>query len=1209
MFLRQVTVTGQSNPCQGQSLKHFSSQDSLLKLLLNIEDFQPPLIKLLLEKLGEISCVTEGQEEEQETNVPRLILTALRWLDKMVDSAGLVEKMQEILEVSSDYHRLEVIMALPEILPPGQHNTIATYLHSLLRENKSLTSCIVDCLGNLSLSPAMVNTTQKRLLKNLPLFEFSSLPSVVDFLLSQCTPETVNDVVPELRSDLSLTPRTSLLSQRPSGPSQSKAGRREKEKEQRKVEKSILEKINISITCDSTMADAWVKAIESLTEAGEMKPLDLLVVFHMYAINTRRKALENLLKSKIRSGVLTSALMVTMFERHSAVLSNTQILSDFLQIAASIISLEPGQQIYISGFTELKYCRVEIVTELAAEVDRSPSALKVLTYLSLHHTEDLSALRWCLTPLLENLSDQMTLGQVRPLLALMARLVWRPSATNLDDQLVIFVKKQLNTSITFYRRVGVVGVVVCAKAMVSAYRKHSDSIGEPMAESSRSESRLEMSGLFLEAQDLLQFAEVRTESDPDLAGLFLDEITTSFLVESEDNTSMDFIKQMRQDQLEKIESDYVQEQKSIDCEEFNIPMSCELDVSEEDKHNVVILAKKVMEVTTASNRTKSQAVLSKMIPTLRLTLRSTELVSKLEEDPLDDLLSLLGCSVLIFSNEIINRMNSLSQQEKNAVCSTHFYAINWLTELINFFSKEEDTEVRKLVLLRLKQIISLRETLQRLLQSNPTFKPPAALFCEDTSKWSPPTFSSPKEGKVVGKGGKGKGKGRKTKTVVSATMVSQASALGTQSGAGGTQVARILSQTGREVRSRPVDLRLYRPFFRELDLAGCLATIRGEPLTTDIAPDFEEEAEDPKLRPPELLFLLKDLHLKLETVVRSKVFPGNNKSFAKMGFTNLLLIPEGQIITAVMSHLKYILSHLDQLKDFFQRLHDMSESREEQAKLITPHSIIIMDCVKVGLKILDSFFSWTGFSAAENVDLLRRSLMEVVERVMVLGEELQLSFLVSESIKYFSSFSVCSITADQAAVHLSLMATLAQFKEEEGVLREVAAEYLEEDWRDVTGEKDKGAEFNVSVGKLLKIYLENRSNIYEDLSCLCVNGTSKVIQTDQPSEKYPLINKGTLNIVYKTILPSLVSEVKKLTSGPSSESKVQYTAWSQALETYVTLITDLQRFEKTKPLVLWAAALRYSKPFIEHFVKQGSPWCSVNRVMITDHSFPLQECR
>ena len=182
-------------------------QESLLKLLLNIEEFQSRLLICLLERLGEISCVTEGREQEQETNVPRLILTAMRWLDKLVDDTGLVEKMQDILEVASDYHREEVIMALPEILPPSQHNSIATFLHQLLTDNRSLTPCIVDCLGNLSLSTGMITTTQRSLLKNLSRFEFSSMPSVVDFLLSQCTKETIQDIVPLLRADLSLTPR------------------------------------------------------------------------------------------------------------------------------------------------------------------------------------------------------------------------------------------------------------------------------------------------------------------------------------------------------------------------------------------------------------------------------------------------------------------------------------------------------------------------------------------------------------------------------------------------------------------------------------------------------------------------------------------------------------------------------------------------------------------------------------------------------------------------------------------------------------------------------------------------------------------------------------------------------------------------------------------------------------------------------------------
>ena len=106
---------------------------------------------------------------------------------------------------------------------------------------------------------------------------------------------------------------------------------------------------------------------------------------------------------------------------------------------------------------------MEVVSELVSEVFRSPSALSVLTYLSLHHTEELAVLSWCVTPLLDQLSDQMTIGQVRAFLSLLARLVWRPSVSQHDDQLVIFVKKQLNTSSPFYRRLGVVGVVVCAR--------------------------------------------------------------------------------------------------------------------------------------------------------------------------------------------------------------------------------------------------------------------------------------------------------------------------------------------------------------------------------------------------------------------------------------------------------------------------------------------------------------------------------------------------------------------------------------------------------------------------------------------------------------------------------------------------------------------------------------------------------------------------
>ena len=1170
----------------------------MLKLLLNIDDFQPPLLRLLLEKLGEISAAQTGREA-QETNVPRLILTAIRWLDNLVDGAGMVEKMEEILVVTTDYHRVEVIMAMPEILPPSQHNSIATYLHGMLDTALSLTACIVDCLGNLRLSPGMKATTQRALLKSLANFEFSSLPAVVDFLLAECTKETVQEIVSDLRVKLELKPRSAVLSQ-----GLSQADRRKKEKENRNVERAILDKIDISTLCDSFMADAWLKAIDSVTVAEDMKPLDLLLIVKMFKIKPRKKTLENLLKNKIRKGILTESLVIVTFEQHSSALAQSQVLGDLLTIASKLIAQDrslsdgPGKQIYISGFTQMEYCRVEIVSELATEVFRSYSALAVLTHLSVHQTEELSLYSFCLTPLLSQLSDQADLAQVRVLLSLLARLVWRQGgpANQAEDEVVIFVKKQLHSGISFYRRIGVVGSVVCAQAMIAAAKKdpESNSFGEPMAESSRNESGTELSGLLAEADELLEFAETRTQSDPSLAGLLLDEMTTSFT--RTETSSMDFIKRTRKALVNNLESRYVKIMKDLDMEEFNIPMSCELDLSQEDKDHVVIIAKWVVQASVnTATRNRYSALIAKMIPTLRLAAKSMQLLATVSQQsdppqPLGDIMTLLSCSVLIFSQEVVNKMSTFDQSEKNNVCSTFFYAINWLIELLNCFCQEEDGEVRKLVLLRLKQIIILRATLQQALKSNPSFRPPIALFCEETSQWSPPSL--PGQSKKTAKPGKKSGKGKKTKTVLSSSMLSQSS-LASQS-TYGSQVARIISQTSKEVtRSRPLDLHHYRPFFRELDLAACLALLAGEPVTTQLPPDFEEEKEEPRLRPPELVWLLRDLHLKLENMVRLKIFPGN-KGFSQVGFTNLHLQSQSDIMEAVMEKLQYLLSHLDQLKEFFARLLAMSSGPADMAKLITPHTLVIMDCLKSGLQALHSFFSWTGFGAAENQELLRKSFLSIVQRIREVGPDTDLVSLVTESLDYLKSFSVCSLTADIAAVHLALMATLAGLKkeEEEGgdpAVMEVARTYVQEDWRDVTGEKDKGAEFNLSVGRLLKIFLENSQHIYDDLSSICVDGSSSVIDNNQTSDKFPMITKGSLNIVYKTVLSSLVSEVKKLTGGPTNDRRAQYGQWSQALDTYVTLVTDLQKIQnKAKPVVLWGHALRHSKPFIDHFIKQGT---------------------
>ena len=188
---------------------------------------------------------------------------------------------------------------------------------------------------------------------------------------------------------------------------------------------------------------------------------------------------------------------------------------------------------------------------------------------------------------------------------------------------------------------------------------------------------------------------------------------------------------------------------------------------------------------------------------------------------------------------------------------------------------------------------------------------------------------------------------------------------------------------------------------------------------------------------------------------------------------------------------------------------------------------------------------------------------------------------------------MCSLTADTAAAHLTLMSTLAHFTEEEetGIVLKLASKYLAEDWRDIAGEKDGGGRYNAHIQTMLKTFVENSRDLYSDLSIVVNEGTSQFIhKAAQPSGKYPFINKGTLGTVYKVVLPALVAEVKKINFGPRKDAEAQLREWSQALEIYVKMITDLEKHCSSS---LLSAALKHSRTFISHFVKQGKTHCVV----------------
>ena len=549
-----------------------------------------------------------------------------------------------------------------------------------------------------------------------------------------------------------------------------------------------------------------------------------------------------------------------------------------------------------------------------------------------------------------------------------------------------------------------------------------------------------------------------------------------------------------------------------------------------------------------------------------------------------------GCGIWTFPEGVLRNIDDLQTEEKTVILNTLFYAINWFIELVNGFGSQKDDDVRRKVLIRIKQIIELRKSLQSCLRYHPTYKPPTVLFSENVSDWVPPSLAekskkSNKSGeKKDKKGGKGKKSKAPTETMMNATMNLNTQRISQDKE---SQQSKVLTQKG--VHDDPsyliVDLQHYKPFFRELDLSY-LDLLVTEPLTTESAPLLSEETHQPRLRPPEFLLMMKDLHSKLDKslFIKKKGFPGKS-NLSSLGFAHLNLLNTRDIVTRVMTRLKHIFSHLDSLRKFFERLSSVNDESVDLITLCQKDSLICLEAVKATFTVLQTFFSWPGFANSVHEDLLGTSLFNIVNRFSDIGTQTGVALLTKGVIKYLEPFSDCSLDIEAATAHASLMSVLAGYtedKKEVAVANQVET-YLKKEWKDSAGDPEKGSMFNSQIEKLLVILVANSSDIYEDLLNLCNEGTNKSIHKESV-EMFPFINKGTMAVVYKVVLSSLVLEVKKMTYGSTKDPDVQFEKWSKAVTLFVKMVLDLKT-HCTRGLL--TQVLKNARPFLDHFVKEG----------------------
>ncbi|GAB1609100.1 Fanconi anemia group D2 protein-like [Argonauta hians] len=1166
----------------------------LLKLLLEVECLQPKLLNILLEKLPEFTdeeeCVSEGNESP--VNIPRLLLLQLQRLENIVDMTALREKLMEVTLVTSVCVQREIISCLPEIMDVTEHTSVISVLKDLLEQEKSLTISILDTLSNLVLSEEQLAEVLTTALEILPSCELDDLPVVVKFILQSVPSKDALSVFTELRNHLQFdTLLVPLAMSTPiAGPSTSTGRVDPKQDGSSNAELLVVGSIHSCLQFLRQLAVPCIKMIEQTHGSDQHQVLDLVLLFLLHSLHHGR-AVESLFRNKIRSGDFTAKLLERAFLHHSAVLQQY-----FSSVQAMCRTLFTSSESAISHFARVMYqlafrvfdpyARQVIIDNLIAHIGSGMSSvvdmvLDILLTLADTSLTALAPFALYIQGLLEYL-DKLHLSQIRKLYSILSQLSSQDGKNlNIRLDLLIFVRKQLMSCKLQYIQHGVIGGVMLIKDLVPA--------------SAAAEEEKNMK----DAMTILELMYSNCLGLPQARALFMDELSMvvtntklspKVLEWLEERVTADFQDNFVVD----ITEEYLK-QKSL------LPYSFQYSLDDDVEDNIAVKILPLLNSQEASfdifDCSESKLSPLCLVPTLRLL--GAHHIQKGEN--LEDIMALLGCSLCVTESQIISKIETLSLNEKETVCSMLFYTLNWFREIINIFSTQSDVEVSGKVILRLKNITDTQEMLVKCLTVTPGYVPPVACFDTDedpellptTSKSSSSSNTTTNGTKKAKKSTKRKKPSKNSEESSDVTM-EISSQLKSQSDT---------SKDSSTTNGATVSLSNYQEYFRELTLDVLDILLVGQIVSKDLDSQMNTETlREVKIELPQVEFLLKDLCLKLQHSLPAS-HAGNpffNKESANknVGFTLLNQKPPEDVAAKVVHLMPAMCKQLEEASAYFQTILASNDGIIDTLCHQTDHYWTVVSCFQLLLDVLHSLFAWKDITSTKNQQLFTSALSVLATRISpVEGSFLTQQQAIKQAVEYLHNFCETCPNVESAVKLVEILIILVkkgvpEYRQKPAELAEL---FLHRVWLTPKGDREKGAPFRKHIQKLLKCYLSNSASPLDAIEKVCGEAIPQLINADDDtSAMYPSLTASTFSMFYRVLFEQLVSTVKNLGSAKKNDSleekEEKIHQWNLAVRIFQILTTLIKKFDGLPNL---GTVLKSGRLFVDAFTVQAMPLLDV----------------
>ncbi|XP_054640735.1 Fanconi anemia group D2 protein isoform X2 [Dunckerocampus dactyliophorus] len=1170
-----------------------SFQESLLRMLLGIEMLQTLVINTLLEKLPEYML---NSTDEAGLSIPRLIINQLKWLDRVVDCKELAAKLMELLSVAPVDVQRDIISSLPEILEDSLHNDIARELNSLLKESTQLTVAILDALSSLNLGSALLTEVRGAVMNTLAAVQLEDLPVVVKFILHSVSGSDAYEVVCSLRKKLELEqcvlPPVLQASQsrlKNKGAAASRSATAANGSQD--VVTLIVDAIKSAVRFQKTLSEAWLKAIESVEEVEDHKVVDLLVLFILHSTNANqsRRGAERVLKVKVRTGQIPETLLQKTFK------DNTQVLRGYfpsiLALAQSLLrSPDPcvvpfGGLMYRHSFTAFdSYCQQEVVgclvTHVCSGVDGEVDmALELLCGLVTEKASEMGPYAVFVKGILDYL-DNLTPQQIRRLFHLLSRLAFgSQQGSHIQDDMHIVIRKQLSSTVPKYKRIGIIGAVMIIGSMGALRPKANDAHDNSLSPET-----------LRQLLALLELVQSSSETSPEASALYYDELANLIQTSTLDPLVQEKIGKRV---LDDFQGDFVADLGPDIQGSFPFPARVMYDLDEEESQGGIavnlmpLLAKDVhckAEQCGRDKKDKSPLCLSPFFRLLRLC------EEKQNQGELEEIDALLGCPLILTDVEVVEKMESLCKVEKEFLCALLFHTINWFRELVNAFCRLKDPEMKMKVMTRLQNITYLQTLLERALAGTPGYVPPVANFDgESPDVISHGTAAPAHKTKKNGSGKKRKAPG-KNSSESSSQMEDKLEEDESQ------------QEPEKEKEARQgVHLASYRPFFRELDME-VLSVLQCGLLSRSLL-DSElqtKKREEVLLGSAELIFLLEDMLRKLEFALTAA--PAKRVPFLKaradksVGFSHLQQKSPKEVAAFSVQLLPALCSHLENCHNHFQTLLSANDGMVDGPAVDAQEHQLLSSCCQLLLQVLNTVFSWSGFSQPGHRSLLKKALGVLAGRLKDGGDETTLELLVKSSLEYLLKFRSTIPNLSSALCLSQLLSAVSEKGGNPAAYKEEAASlargFLSQQWLTVSGEKQRGTKFNEALQALLSIYLRNVDDVLKAVEEMANEGFPQIINAskDESSAAWPTLSRQTFLVFYKVLMTELEKSVRRIPAGKSSDGSEAQSekllTWNLAVRDFHILVNLVKVFD-SRPVV--NVCLKYGRLFLESFLKLGMP--------------------